>query len=119
MKEFRGSILILLDQFEEYFLYHPESQADNPFDIEFARTIKREEVDVGILISLREDELSKFDSRFRARIPNLLGNTLRLQHLNASSAEEAIRKSLDVYNFRFPEPMAIEYGLVHVILSQV
>src|SRR5579884_1223871 len=119
VKELKGSIFILLDQFEEYFLYHPELQSDNPFDIELARTINREEVDVGILISLREDGLSKLDSRFRARIPNLLGNTLRLQHLNAAAAEEAIRKPLDVYNSRSPAPMVIEDELVQAVLSQV
>jgi WD40 repeat protein len=119
VKEFKGSISILLDQFEEYFLYHPELKADNPFDIELARTINREEVDVGILISLREDGLSKLDSRFRARIPNLLGNTLHLQHLNAAAAEEAIRKPLDVYNSRSPAPMTIEDELVQAVLSQV
>jgi conflict system STAND superfamily ATPase len=119
VKEFGGSILILLDQFEEYFLYHPELQTDNPFDVEFARTINREEIEVGLLISLREDGLSKLDSRFRVRIPNLLVNALRLQHLNSASAEVAIRKPLDVYNSRFPEPMVVEDELVKAVLSQV
>src|SRR5512142_2972431 len=63
---FRGSILILLDQFEEYFLYHPETQAALSFDAEFARAVNREEVDASFLISIREDGLSKLD-RFRAR----------------------------------------------------
>lgn len=35
--------------------------------------------------------------RFRTRIPNLISNTLRLQHLDASAAEEAIRMPLQVY----------------------
>src|SRR5262245_33212888 len=97
---FGGSILILFDQFEEYFLYHPESEPGNTFESQFARAINRDEVDVGFLLALREDALSKLD-RFRVRIPNLLGNTLRLQHMDAISAEEAIRKPLEVYNTRF------------------
>lgn len=84
---FGGSILILFDQFEEYFLYHPESQPGNTFDSEFACAVNREDVDAGFLIAVREDALSKLD-RFRARIPSLLGNTLRLQHLSAADAEE-------------------------------
>jgi conflict system STAND superfamily ATPase len=32
-----GPILLLFDQFEEYFLYHPDSGAGTPFDSEFAR----------------------------------------------------------------------------------
>jgi hypothetical protein len=90
---FGGSILILFDQFEEYFLYHPESETGHTFDSELARAINRDDVDAGFLIALREDGLSKLD-RFRARIPNLLGNTLRLQHMDAAAAEEAIRKPL-------------------------
>jgi WD40 repeat protein len=118
---FGGTIHILLDQFEEYFLYHPESQAGNPFDAEFARAVNREEVDTGFLIALREDGLSKLD-RFRTRIPNLLGNTLRLQHLDAAAAEDAIRKPLDVHNSRLSganAPITIEDALVRTILDQV
>ena len=65
---FAGSILILFDQFEEYFLYHPESEAGNTFDIEFARAINREEVDASFLIALRDDGLSKLD-RLRRVFP--------------------------------------------------
>ncbi len=118
---FGGSVLLLFDQFEEYFLYHPESETGSTFDSEFARAINRDEVDAGFLIALREDGLSKLD-RFRARIPNLLGNTFRLQHMDAAAAEEAIRKPLEVYNTRFStsaEPVTIEDGLVHAILAQV
>ncbi|MBI3538082.1 MAG: PD40 domain-containing protein, partial [Chloroflexi bacterium] len=114
----RGSILILIDQFEEYFLYHPDTR-DNRFDEEFARAINREDVDAEFLIALREDGLSKLD-RFRARIPNLLGNTLRLNHLDAHAAEDAIRKPLDVYNAQYRDtPMTIEPELVAAIIEQV
>jgi hypothetical protein len=32
-EEFGGTILILLDQFEEYFLYHPESEPGNSLNL--------------------------------------------------------------------------------------
>ncbi|HEX9077538.1 MAG TPA: WD40 repeat domain-containing protein [Anaerolineae bacterium] len=116
---FRGSILILLDQFEEYFLYHPETQAALSFDAEFARAVNREEVDASFLISIREDGLSKLD-RFRARIPNLLGNMLRLQHLDAKAAREAICKPLEVYNKEYPQaPVTINDDLVQKIIEEV
>jgi tetratricopeptide (TPR) repeat protein len=118
---FGGSVLVLFDQFEEYFLYHPESDPGNTFDREFARAVNREDVDAGFLITIREDALSKLD-RFRARIPSLLGNTLRLQHLSASDAEESIRKPLDVFNARgsgSAAPMLIEDELVQSVLAQV
>jgi tetratricopeptide (TPR) repeat protein len=118
---FGGTSLILLDQFEEYFMYHPESRMDDPFESELARVVNRTEVDASVLIALREDGLAKLD-RFRVRIPNLMGNILRLQHLDATSAEEAIRNPLDVYNrytSQASEKVSIEDALVHEILSQV
>jgi len=120
-EEFGGTILILLDQFEEYFLYHPESDADNPFDGEFARAVNRDDVDANFLLALREDGLSRLD-RFRARIPNLMGNLLRLRHLDAAAAEEAIRKPLAAYNDRLKTgeaTVAIEDDLVGTIIDQV
>lgn len=118
IQAFRGTILILLDQFEEYFLYHPE--AGNTFDAEFARAINREDVDANFLIALREDSLSMLD-RFRTRIPNLLGNSLRLRHLDGNSAREAICKPLDIYNQEHPDlsPVRIEPELVDALIKDV
>ena len=116
---FGGTIILIFDQFEEYFLYHPASLAEDSFDAEFARTVNRQDIDVPFLLALREDGLSKLD-RFRARIPNLLGNTLRLRHLDPSAAEEAIRKPLEVYNKRAPDhPVGIEAALVQQVIEQV
>lgn len=120
-QEFGGTILLLLDQFEEYFLYHPESETNNSFDSEFARAVNRDDVDANVLVALREDGLSKID-RFRARIPNLMGNLLRLKHLDAAAAEDAIRKPLAAYNDRregSATAVTIEDGLVSAIIDQV
>lgn len=120
-QEFGGTILLLLDQFEEYFLYHPESEQNNSFDSEFARAVNRDDVEANFLLALREDGLSKLD-RFRARIPNLMGNLLRLRHLDATAAEDAIRKPLKAYNDRLEKVEAavtIEDGLVSAIIEQV
>lgn len=116
-------IVILLDQFEEYLLNTPASESGNSFDSEFARAVNRKDVDVSFLISLREEALAILDERFRKRIPNLLGNTLRLQHLNREAAEEAIRKPLTVYENDEvrqgdnPGPVTIDDGLVLAILA--
>lgn len=115
---FDGTLLVILDQFEEYFLYHPEK--DNAFDVEFARAVNREEIDVNFLVAMREDALSRLD-RFRARIPNMLGNALRLRHLDALSARDAMRKPLEVYANQHPEepPMSIEDELVERLIEDI
>ena len=117
---FGGTLLVILDQFEEYFLYHPESERDNTFDEEFARAVNREEVDANFLVAMREDSLSRLD-RFRARIPNMLSNALRLRHLDAASAQDAMREPLEVYAAQHPtEPrMSIEDALVEELTDEI
>jgi hypothetical protein len=120
IQAFGSTILIILDQFEEYFLYHPETEQDNLFDSEFARTINREEIDGNFLVAMREDSLSRLD-RFRARIPNMLSNALRLRHLDADSARDAMRKPLEVYAEQHPTqpPMSIEDALVEELIEEI
>jgi hypothetical protein len=116
-----GTVLVILDQFEEYFLYHPPSQTADGFDAEFARTVNRKEIDVNFLLSIREDGLSKLD-RFQGRIPNLLSNTLRLEHLDREAAISAIRKPLDEYNRQLLDgqtPMRVEDELIEELLDEV
>jgi serine/threonine protein kinase len=114
------TLVIILDQFEEYFLYHPEAEKVNQYDSEFARAINHQEIDVSFLISLREDSLSKLD-RFRARIPNLFSNILRLRHLDASSARAAMHKPLEVFSQHHPDQprIAIEDDLMEELIQQI
>ena len=102
----QGRIFFIIDQFEEYFLYHPLSETDNDFDEQLARAVNSSEIPVSFLISLREDGLSKLD-RLLGRIPNLLGNMLRVEHLSQAGALAAIKKPLT----RTPG-VSIEDGLI-------
>lgn len=115
-------VLLVLDQFEEYLLYHADPQLEGGFESDFARTINRSDIDVNVLIGIREDSISKLD-RFRARIPNLLTNTLRLEQLDSEAAKEAIRKPLDVFSKRFSSSsqpsVAIEDALVDRVVADV
>jgi WD40 repeat protein len=117
----RGHIVLIFDQFEEYFLYHAASAVREGFDAEFARSVNRSEIDASFLLSMREDGLSKLD-RFQGRIPKLLNNLLRLDHLDREAASRAIREPLDECNNRLPpgEPRAsIEDNLVEALLDQL
>jgi WD40 repeat protein len=92
-----GGLIVILDQFDEYFVYNPDPSRAEEFEEQFARTVNRTDVDASFLISIREDSLSKLD-RFQGRIPNLLENTVRLEALSVDAAEEAIRKPLERNN---------------------
>ncbi|MFN0073880.1 MAG: WD40 repeat domain-containing protein [Chloroflexota bacterium] len=115
-----GPIFVVLDQFEEYFLYHAHSEAGQQFDTELVRAINRRGLDVNFMFSMREDELSKLD-RYQGRIVNLLGNLLRLDHLNKEAAAQAMRGPLEQFardprqNSKESGPTSIEDRLVETL----
>lgn len=113
---------LIFDQFEEYFLYHPETEIDNRFDEEFARAVNNSsELGVNFLISIRENSLSLMD-RFQRRIPMLFDNYLRIEHLDYEAARKAIEQPVKQYNSlhtRDGQQFSIERALVEAVLKQV
>jgi hypothetical protein len=115
----RGQLLIVFDQFEEYALYHAASADPASFDAQLARAVNRDDIPAGILLSLREDQLATLD-RFRARIPNLFTNTIRLEAMDEGAAALAIRGPLEKYGSVFPaDRVSLEDALVAEVLAQV
>jgi NTE family protein len=90
------SLLIVLDQFEEYFQYHPGDSGPGTLAYELPRLLNAE-LAANFLLGLREDSLSVLD-RFKGLIPNLFDNLLRVEHLSKKSAEDAICKPLEKFN---------------------
>ena len=120
-EKIRGDLLIILDQFEEYFLYHGHEAEEGTFDSEFPRMVNRSDLRVHFLISIREDSLAKLD-RFKGRIPKLFGNYLRIEHLGREAARAAIEKPIEQYNRLQAEPgqqIEIESPLIETVLEQV
>jgi WD40 repeat protein len=108
-------VYMILDQFEEYFLYHGD---DEEFAAEVAGVLARPRVNV--LIGIRDDSLARLDT-FRRRLPGLFGNRLRLEFLDRKSAEEAIRGPIAAYNRGVPSEDAVEIEdeLVSAVLDEV
>ena len=113
------SLLVILDQFEDYFLYHRDGGTDGGFADELARIVRTPDLRVNVLLALREDALAKVD-RFKGRIPSLYENYLRVEHLGTAAAREAIVEPVAEYNRRLPagtEPVVVEDGLVDTVLG--
>src|SRR5579864_3033941 len=104
---------LILDQFEEYFLYHDEARLHDVLPALLARPR------VHVLLSLREDALARLDA-FQARIPNVFANRLRLGHLDAAAGRAAILRPLDRWNEVAPwARMGIEPALVDDVVREV
>ncbi len=95
----RGQIFIILDQFEEYFQYHPQESGEGTFADEFPRWVNRPSLSVNFLIAMRQDALAKLN-RFQGRIINIFDNQLVLQRLDRLSARDAIVKPIGQYNLQ-------------------
>jgi len=102
---------LILDQFEEYFLYHESGDG-------FAEALATSPAH--ILIALREDQLARLDA-FQVDLPNVFANRLRLDHLDRSAARAAIVGPLDRWNAVVDEDerIGIETALVDEVLDQV
>jgi WD40 repeat protein len=113
--ELDGRLLIVLDQFEEYFVY--ASNGDR-FGEEFPRAVNRADLRANFVISIREDALAKLD-RFKGRIPYLFDNYLRLDRLDPSAARLAIEGPLRRWAELGGARVSIEQELVENVLEEV
>ena len=113
-------LYIVLDQFEEYFLYHENEHGPGTLAEELPEALRRAGLRVNFLIGIREDALASLDA-FKARIPNLFGNSLRVDRLERSAARAAILGPLDRYNELVPAGEGVEAQpeLVEAVLDEV
>jgi WD40 repeat protein len=117
-EKFQIDVYLVLDQFEDYFLYH----GDDPLDIDFSAVLAGligSMVRVNLLIAIREDALHRLD-HFEAHVPRLFDNMLRLDYLDEKSARQALELPLRRYNdLTNPDnPMEIEPELVNMVIAQ-
>jgi WD40 repeat protein len=110
-------IYVLLDQVEEYFVYHG---TDPALGVVLAELVGRPELRVHVLIGIREDALARLDA-FKAHVPGLLTNRLRLGHLSVEAARQAIVGPVERFAEIVPTAgdVAVEPALVAAVLAGV
>ena len=116
-----AALLVILDQFEDYFPYQSGEMPDRPFADELAACINRADLQAKFLISIREDAYSSLGDLFKGRISNVYGNYFHLEHLTREAAREAIKKPIASFNKLHVDqvPVQIEPGLIDVVLDQL
>jgi WD40 repeat protein len=117
-----GSLVVVLDQFEEYFLYMLREPAERSFVDELARCVKRIDLRANFLIAIREDAYSRLGDLFAGKLANVYSNYLQLDYLDRDSARETIVKPIERFNQTVAaeeEEVEIEPALVEAVLDQV
>jgi WD40 repeat protein len=117
----RATLLVLLDSFEEYFLYGVGESRPGRFADELSQVIARKDVAANFLIAVREDAYAGVGDLFRGKISNPYANTFSLSYLDRDAATEAITKPVERFNQALPEGerIQLEQALVDAVLDQV
>src|SRR5438067_3155260 len=111
-----GEAYLILDQFEEYFVYNRPPDAAGTLVAELPELLRRAPR-ANVLIAVREDALAQLDA-FTGRLPNVFANHLRLDHLDRAAAQEAIRGPLARWRELTGEAVEVESELVDAVLDE-
>jgi hypothetical protein len=116
----KAPVILLLDQFEEFLLYHAKP-TETSFVQNLATVVGDPDIEARVLLSLREDSLASLDA-LRAVIPGVLSSPVQLRPLDRAAAEQAIRRPIAKWSEdRFGDPQAVEVEptLIDALLDQV
>ena len=116
-----ATLLIVLDQFEDYLLSTVEEEPPGRLADELTRCINSADLRANFLIFIREDAYSCLGDVFKGRISNVYGNYLHLEYLSRDAAREAITGPIDRLNELHPgeEPYTVDLELIEEVLDQV
>ena len=112
-----GEIYLVLDQMEEYFVYHGRDRG-GPLREGLAEILTRPTLRVHVLLGIRDDALADLDA-FKGRVPGLFGNVLRLDHLDVDAARTAIVEPLAELEAMGGPHVVAEPALVAAVVDQV
>jgi WD40 repeat protein len=113
------TLLVVLDQFEDYFLYHGDEDDPGTFGAQLPAVVNEPNLRVNFLLSLREEALAKLDL-FKGEIPKLFANYVRVEHLDLEAAHEAIEGPIREWNRRLSpeeERYTLEDELVEAVID--
>lgn len=110
-------LILILDQFEEYFLY-PDAEQMKRFAKSLAALVARTDIEVHLLFALRDDSLHRLDA-LRGHLPGLLDTTLELRHLDEGAVREAIERPIVEWNKSHRPDVVIDDDFAEALLAQL
>lgn len=104
----RHPLVIILDQFEEFFRYQRYAADFKAFIQQLATVITDKGIAVAVVISMREDFALELNA-FKPQLPTLLfENFYRLERLTKENARIAIEIPVKRLGFRYEKPLLTE-----------
>ena len=89
------------------------------FDLQLAGIVNSRDVRANVLISLRDDALAQLD-HYKGQVHSVFDNYLRIEHLSATAAREAIVRPVEVFCRAENRPIVeIDPDLVDAVIEQV
>jgi hypothetical protein len=107
-------VYLILDQVEELILYHGDDARLRREAAEVLDVPAR----VNLLLSIRDDALAELD-RFKAVLPGIYGNAVRLDRLDRAGGRAAIVGPVERWNELHGTRAAVEPELVEAVLDGV
>ncbi len=107
-------LVIVLDQFEEFFVLRPERDHRQPFIDTLADCYDDKALPVRVIIVLRKDYYSDL-ADFQGRIPTILYNEHRLDSMIRGEAQAAITGPVA----KLGRPVAYEQSLLNTLLDDL
>ena len=101
----RHPLVIVLDQFEEFFQYQRHTLELTQFVQQIAETITSQESSIALVISMREDFALELNA-FKPHLPTLLfDNFYRLEKLTLAGAQAAINEPVKKVGFQYEKTL--------------
>jgi formylglycine-generating enzyme required for sulfatase activity len=113
-------VLLILDQFEEYFLYR-DRVGTSTVDRALGDLAARRDSRVHLLFGVRDDALYHLD-RLRAVVPGILETTIELRRLGDAGVRDAIVGPIERYNEEYrnkDSAIVVEDALVATLIHEL
>jgi formylglycine-generating enzyme required for sulfatase activity len=113
-------VLLILDQFEEYFLYR-DRLGMSALDRALGDLAARRDLRVHLLFGVRDDALYQLD-RLRAVVPGILETTIELRGLGDGGVRDAIVGPIERYNEQYRDKdsaIVVEDALVATLIREL
>jgi formylglycine-generating enzyme required for sulfatase activity len=107
-------LVVILDQFEEFFIFWPEQGHRQPFIDSLADCYEDKSLPVRFIIALRKDYYSDL-ADFQGRIPTVLYNEYRLDTMTREEAQTAVVGPVA----KLDRPVTYEQSLLDALLDDL